>query len=101
MNVSVVQVGEIIKLFRDDADISWELFCGEENLSGEVVGEVAQKVGVPPRAVLLVFKYGHLPPKKLARAFSLIGPRTSPEKVESIMRRISPQSWDWDWGTGK
>ena len=87
MNVSVDQVERIIALFRDDADI--------------LSDEVARKADVPEIVVDIVFDYGHLPSEKLARAFSLIGPRTSPEKVGSIMRRISPQSWDWDWGTGK
>ena len=79
MNVSVKQVTDSI----------WE-FCKDENISPD---EVARKVGIPLRAASLVFMYGHLPPEKLARALSQIGLRTAPDKVDNIMRAVSPESW--------
>ncbi|PIP04515.1 hypothetical protein COX53_02005, partial [candidate division WWE3 bacterium CG23_combo_of_CG06-09_8_20_14_all_40_14] len=54
---------------------------------------IAQKVGVPSKAVALVLLYGHLPTSKLSEALLRVTVKMEYPEIYSIMRETSPESW--------
>jgi len=79
MDVSVWQIEDIFYALRDEGNTS--------------LRRIAQKVGVPSKAVALVLLYGHLPPSKLSEALLRVTVKMEYPEIYSIMRETSPESW--------